>query len=110
MEIKPEKHTREWCDEKKKTCKDCAKTNFYCKRHEPWVTSKSAKSWGGMHHQAKCPFYLALTDKDKTIAAFAVVRYCATVQVDFVEQPDFNGYDMKCPDCKGWDVTVRKHL
>lgn len=105
MKQKYEKHTREWCDEKKKTCKFCLKTNYYCKLHEPWQVTKSCRNWGGMSHQEKCPFYIQLEKNE----AHAVVRYCAIVQLDSC-QPGFQGHQMICPDCKGWDISVRKGL
>lgn len=97
-------HSEEWCKEMKKTCDYCKHTKYYCIDHEPWHEFKSSRTWGGMSHEQRCPFLAQLVSKE----AQAVVRYCAVVQVDFTEDPEFNGYYMKCPDCKGFDLEVRK--
>lgn len=99
-------HTQEWCDEMKKTCEYCQKTSWYCLEHEPWREIKSARVWGGMSHEKACPFLAQLVNKE----AHAVVRYCATVQYDFCHDPKFTGHTMKCPECKGEDIEVRKGM
>lgn len=90
----------------KEECEYCKRTNWYCLDHEPWEEFKSSRVWGGMNHQKDCAFLAQLINKE----AGAIVRYCACVQVDFVDDPNFNGRDMKCPDCEGWDVTIRKGM
>lgn len=102
-------HSQEWCDEMKKICEFCKKTSWYCLDHEPWKESKTAVSWGTMHHQHQCPLYLQLKNEDTKIQAMGVVRFCAIVQVNWTE-PGFKGHDIKCPDCDGWDVTITKGM
>lgn len=102
---KLEKYSREWSDEKKKTCKWCLNTSYYCLRHAPRTIMKTSRTWGGMSHSEKCKFYQSLVGKD----AIAVVRYCAIVQVDFCEDPDFKGWAMECPDCIGYDSRIQKN-
>lgn len=97
-------HSEAWCEEMKKTCEYCKHTKYHCVDHEPWHEMRSSSTWGGMHHQKNCPFLYQLLNKE----AHAVVRYTACVHLDFVEQKNFNGNDIKCPDCEGWDIEIRK--
>lgn len=103
---KMKEHSQEWCDEMKKSCVYCQHTKYYCIEHEPWREHKSCHTWGGMNHQRACLFFSQLVNKE----AHAVVRYCAIVQVDFCDDPNFNGRDIKCPDCEGWDIEIIKNI
>lgn len=100
-----DKYSHEWAKEKKKTCKNCQKTAFYCLRHEPRVIHKSSRQWGGMYHQVKCTFYLKLMDKDP----WSIIRYCGEI-LDQSKKEGFKPWDIKCPKCKGWDISFRKNI